>query len=136
MAESSGLHVELVAADRTVWSGDAAMVIARTTEGDVGILRGHAPMLSVLADAVVEIQVDGTEEVIVAAVDGGFISVAHDRVSILSERVVLAEDIVVDKVKVELEEAGSLLGVDDEAVRRIRRAEARIRAAEKIAPRR
>ncbi|QYJ05612.1 F0F1 ATP synthase subunit epsilon [Nocardioides panacisoli] len=136
MTEVSPLHVELVAADRTVWSGDAAMVIARTTEGDVGILRGHAPMLSVLTDAVVEIQVDGTEEVVIAAADGGFISVADDRVSILSEHIVLAEDIVVDKAKVELEEAGQLIGVDDDAIRRIRRAEARIRAAEKIASRR
>lgn len=133
MADSSeALHVELVAADRTVWSGDAAMVIARTTEGDVGVLRDHAPMLSVLTEAVVEIQVDSTEEVIVAAVDGGFISVAGNRVSILSERVELAEDIVVDKVKVELEEARNLIGVNDEAERRVRRAEARIRAAERV----
>lgn len=132
----SPLHVELVAADRTVWSGDAAMVIARTTEGDVGILRGHQPMLAVLTDAVVEIGVDGTDQVVIAAADGGFISVAHDRVSILSEHIELGEDIVVDQAKVELEEAGQLIGVDDEAGRRIRQAEARIRAAEKIAGRR
>ena len=56
MAVSDGpLHVELVAPDRTVWSGAAEMVIARTTEGDVGILRGHAPLLSLLTDATVEI---------------------------------------------------------------------------------
>ena len=42
--------VELVAADRTVWSGEATMVIARTVEGDIGILRGHAPVLSLLSD--------------------------------------------------------------------------------------
>ncbi len=40
------MQVELVAADRLVWSGEAKMVIARTTEGDVGILPNHAPMLS------------------------------------------------------------------------------------------
>ena len=44
------LHVELVAADRTVWSGEASMVIARTLEGDLGILAGHAPLLGVLAN--------------------------------------------------------------------------------------
>ena len=49
------LQVELVAADRTVWSGQATMVIARTVEGDVGVLKDHAPLLSLLADAVVEI---------------------------------------------------------------------------------
>ncbi|PWN04103.1 F0F1 ATP synthase subunit epsilon [Nocardioides silvaticus] len=135
MADRAGaeaLHVELVAADRTVWSGDAAMVIARTTEGDVGVLRDHAPTLSLLAPAVVEIQVDGTEDVVVAAVDGGFLSVANNRVSVLSEHIDLGDDIHVDKAKAELEEARGLLGSNDEAERRIRRAEARIRAAEKV----
>ena len=51
----TGLHVALVAADRTVWSGEASMVIARTVDGDVGVLRGHAPLLSLLTDAAVEI---------------------------------------------------------------------------------
>ena len=55
MAADGLLHVELVAPDRTVWSGEADMVIARTIEGDVGVLRGHAPLLSLLTDAVVEI---------------------------------------------------------------------------------
>jgi F0F1-type ATP synthase epsilon subunit len=62
MAESSPvLQVALVSADRTVWSGDAAMVIARTTAGDLGVLPGHEPMLSLLADSVVEIQVAGID---------------------------------------------------------------------------
>ena len=43
---ADALQVELVAADRTVWSGEATMVIARTVEGDIGVLRGHAPVLS------------------------------------------------------------------------------------------
>jgi F-type H+-transporting ATPase subunit epsilon len=133
MAEqSTSLHVELVAADRTVWSGEAAMVIARTVEGDVGVLRGHAPMLSVLTDAVVEIQVADSDEVVVAAADGGFLSVANDRVSILSQRIELAQDVVLDEVRMELEEARGLIGANDEAERRVRRAEARIRAAERV----
>lgn len=124
------LHVELVAADRTVWSGEATMVIARTVEGDVGVLKDHAPLLSLLTDAVVEIT--GEEgEVVVAVVDGGFLSVANNRVSILSERAVLAEDVKVDEVRAELEEAQGLVGQDDEAEQRVRRAEARIRAVEK-----
>jgi F-type H+-transporting ATPase subunit epsilon len=126
MADS--LQVELVAADRTVWSGEAAMVIARTVEGDIGILRGHAPVLSLLTDAVVEIDA-GDGEVVMAAVDGGFISVANDRVSILSEHAVLAADIDVSAERTELEAAQGDDGADAEA--RIRRAEARIRAAER-----
>lgn len=126
MADS--LQVELVAADRTVWSGEATMVIARTVEGDIGILRGHAPVLSLLTDAVVEIDA-GDGEVVMAAVDGGFISVANDRVSILSEHAVLAADIDVSAERAELEAAQAEDSDDAEA--RIRRAEARIRAAER-----
>jgi F-type H+-transporting ATPase subunit epsilon len=122
------LQVELVAADRTVWSGEATMVIARTVEGDIGILRGHAPVLSLLTDAIVEID-SGDGEVVIAAVDGGFISVAQDRVSILSEHAVLAEEIDVSAERSELESAQGEEGEDAEA--RIRRAEARIRAAER-----
>jgi F-type H+-transporting ATPase subunit epsilon len=122
------LQVELVAADRTVWSGEAAMVIARTVEGDIGILRGHTPVLSLLTDAIVEIDTGGGE-VVIAAVDGGFISVAQDRVSILSEHAVLADEIDVSSERSELEAAQGDDGEGAEA--RIRRAEARIRAAER-----
>lgn len=131
MAESGEhLHVELVAADRTVWSGEAEMVIARTTEGDVGVLRGHAPLLSLLTDAVVEIS-SSDGGVVVAAVDGGFLSVANDRVSVLSQQALLPEEIDVDEARVELEEARGLIGANDEAERRLRRAEARIRTVER-----
>jgi len=123
------LQVELVAADRTVWSGRADMIIARTVEGDVGVLRGHAPMLAVLTDAVVEIT-DEEGQVTVAVVDGGFLSVAADRVSVLSERAVLAEEIDVDEARAELDTAQGL-GPADESERRVRRAEARLRAVER-----
>ena len=71
MAESTDkvLQVELVAADRLVWSGQATMVIARTTEGDVGILPGHAPMVVALGVGALYIQGDGSTQV-AAAVDG------------------------------------------------------------------
>ncbi|MEU5669394.1 F0F1 ATP synthase subunit epsilon, partial [Micromonospora sp. NPDC047753] len=44
------LHVELVAVEEKVWSGDAEMVVARTTEGELGVLPGHAPLLGQLAE--------------------------------------------------------------------------------------
>ncbi len=130
MAEA--LHVELVAADRTVWSGEAAMVIARTIEGDLGVLRNHTPVLSLLSESVVEIQVEGTDDVVVAAVDGGIISVAANRVSVLSEHIELGEEIHVEKAQAELEEARVVLSRNDEAEARVRHAEARLRAAEKV----
>ena len=124
------LHVELVAADRTVWSGDAIMVIARTTEGDVGVLKNHAPLLSLLVDGVVDIQT--TEgETLIAAVDAGFLSVANNRVSILSEHAELSHEIDVERARLELEQAEGA-DDDDDAMRVVlSRAEARIRAVEK-----
>jgi F-type H+-transporting ATPase subunit epsilon len=89
-------------------------------------------MLSLLTDAVVEINPE-EGPVVVATVDGGFLSVANDRVSILSEHALLAEEINVEEAHVELEKARALLQTDEQAEGelRIRRAEARIRAVEK-----
>lgn len=83
------LQVELVSADQRVWSGEASVVNARTVEGELGVLTGHTPVLSLLGDdGVVEIVATNGEKVR-ATVDGGFLSVAQDRVSILSEHVTL-----------------------------------------------
>ena len=96
------LQVELVAADRTVWSGQATMVVAKTADGDIGILRNHMPVLSLLVDGVVEITpVDG--EKVFAAVDGGFLSVAHNRVSVLSQFAALSGEVDVAAERAELE---------------------------------
>jgi len=123
------LQVELVAADRLVWSGEAKMVIARTTEGDVGILPNHAPMLSLMVDGVVDVQTtDG--ETWIAAVDAGFLSVANNRVSVLSEHAEMAHDIDLEKARQELERAKDSGENDDEVQATVRRLEARVRAAE------
>jgi F-type H+-transporting ATPase subunit epsilon len=123
------LHVELVAPDRTVWSGEAATVVARTIDGDIGILPGHAPLLGLLADGVVEVRAIGGE-LWVAAVYGGFLSVAHDRVSILAEHAELAHEIDLEEARRELDRAHSAGEHDEEALEHVRRAEARIRAVE------
>ncbi|CAB4586452.1 unannotated protein [freshwater metagenome] len=78
------LNVELVSPVARVWSGQAQMISARTVEGDLGILSGHAPLFGVLVDGQVSIKgTDGT--VTEFQVAGGFISVSNDRVSILTE---------------------------------------------------
>jgi F-type H+-transporting ATPase subunit epsilon len=116
------LHVELVAADRRVWSGEASIVITRTTEGDIGIMPGHAPLLGLLVTGPVTIRSqDG--EVVTAAVHGGFLSVADDVVSILAEVAELADEIDVKRAEAALAQAGD----DAEAARR---AETRLRAVE------
>ncbi len=76
------LAVELVALDRTVWSGEALMVTAPAAEGEIGILPGHEPVLAVLRAGSVRIRgVDG--EVQHAQVDAGFLSVDKDQVTIV-----------------------------------------------------
>jgi F-type H+-transporting ATPase subunit epsilon len=123
------LQVELVAADRLVWSGEAKMVIARTTEGDLGVLPNHAPVLSLMVEGVVDVQTpDG--ETWVAAVDAGFLSVAQNRVSILAEHAEMSHEIDLEKARQDLERAKSSGENDDAAQEAVRRAEARIRAAE------
>jgi len=124
------LHVELVAADRVVWSGEATAVIARTTEGDVGILSGHAPMLGLLTEGVVEVRTDQSESW-VAAVDAGFLSVANNRVSILAENAEMSHEIDLERARKDLERAKTAGEDDSEAMESVRRAEARIRAVDK-----
>jgi|SRR5688572_22922991 F-type H+-transporting ATPase subunit epsilon len=128
----SQMQVELVAADRLVWSGEANMVIARTTEGDVGILPNHAPMLSLMVDGIVDVTTtDG--ETWIAAVDAGFLSVANNRISILAEHAEMSHDIDLEKARADLERAQSAGEDDDEATATAERAwaEARIRATER-----
>ena len=124
------LHVELVAPDRTVWSGEATIVITRTADGDIGILSDHAPLLGLLVDGVVEIRTTDGDH-IVAAVGGGFLSVAQNRVSILAEYAALTDEIDIEAARSELERAQSAGEHDEEALEHARRAEARIRAVEK-----
>lgn len=95
------LQVELVAADALVWSGEASRVIARTTEGDLGVLPGHAPVLSVLVPGIVDVVTTAGESWI-ASIDGGFLSVAHDRVSILAERASISHDLTLEQAREEL----------------------------------
>jgi F-type H+-transporting ATPase subunit epsilon len=78
------LDVDVVAADRTIWSGQARMVSAPSVEGDVGILPGHTPMLAVLRPGTVRITpVSG--EVVRATVEAGFLSVDADRVTVVTD---------------------------------------------------
>ncbi len=129
MAEEQ-LQVELVAADRLVWSGEATFVLARTADGEIGVLRNHAPVLSVLDPSAVVIRQEGGET-LVAAVDGGFLSVADNRVSILSEHAQMADEIDREQARRDLEQAQSAGDDDAEAARGLGWAEARVGAAEK-----
>ena len=117
------MQVEVVSANRVVWSGKATNIIAKTVDGDIGILPGHEPVLAVLVPGAVEIFTDGASREVVA-VDGGFISVAQGRVSILSEYARLAEEISLRDAEKELADAQARLdaGEDDDETRTALRA--------------
>ena len=78
------LQVQVVAADREVWAGEASMLVARTVEGELGILPGHEPLLGVLAEGEVRIHTDAG--VIVAKADNGFLSVEHNTVMVVASQ--------------------------------------------------
>lgn len=82
---ASQLHVEVVAVEEKVWSGEAEMLVARTTEGELGVLPGHAPLLGQLAEpSQVRVKISGSEE-IAYDVAGGFLSITDEGVTVLAE---------------------------------------------------
>jgi F-type H+-transporting ATPase subunit epsilon len=122
-------QVELVAVDHEVWSGEAEVVNARTLEGEIGVLAGHAPLLGVLAEgSVVRIGTEGGEEIRVAA-HGGFISVTEDGVQILAERAELADDIDVSRARAAYDRHKDAAEDDEEDRAAFLRAQARLEAA-------
>jgi F-type H+-transporting ATPase subunit epsilon len=127
------LRVALVSPEREVWSGEAEFVVARTLDGEIGILPGHSPVLGVLVDgSIVKISpTDDESEPILAMVGSGFLSVANDEVSVLAEQAELGDEIDVDAAREALRQAGSGDGErdHDEAAVAERRARARLRAA-------
>ncbi|NEK57408.1 F0F1 ATP synthase subunit epsilon [Geodermatophilus sabuli] len=122
------LQVELVAVERLIWSGEASMVIARTTEGELGVLPGHAPLLGELAPGgVVRIRTTDGDDMIVAA-HGGFLSVTQRGVSILAETAEISSEIDVERAREALRRAEEG-GDDPDAMAAARRAQSRLAAA-------
>lgn len=77
------LNVNIVAADRQLWSGAAKMVVANTAEGQIGLLPGHEPLLAILASGEVRVTLDEGAPVLASVGAGGFISMEHDTVTIV-----------------------------------------------------
>jgi F-type H+-transporting ATPase subunit epsilon len=118
------MEVQLVAVERRLWSGTATSVTAQTTEGEIGVLPGHEPVLGQLVEGGIVVVTPTEGEKIVAAVHGGFLSVTATSVSVLAESADFADDVDVDTARRELDDAGDDAG---EAAR----ARGRIKAAER-----
>jgi len=123
------LHVALVVPDRELWSGEADMVIAKTTEGDIGILAGHSPVFGVLAEGSL-VEILGGEAPVRAAVSGGFLSVADDRVSVLAAQAQLSAEVDTEQAKRELDAALAEAGSGTEEPADAKYARALLRAAD------
>jgi F-type H+-transporting ATPase subunit epsilon len=110
------LNVDLVSAERRVWSGAADLVIARTLDGELGIQPGHISLLGVLAEGFT-VRISGGEagEGIEAAAHGGFLSVSDDNVTILTEIAELSTEIDIDRARAALERATNASLADADA---------------------
>jgi F-type H+-transporting ATPase subunit epsilon len=120
------MHVELVSVERALWSGEAIAVFARTTEGELGVLPGHTPLLGALAPGWVVRIVRVDEPELRVAVHGGFLSVRSDGVSILAEMAETADEIDEARARAALGRAELDSGPEADAARN--RALARLRA--------
>ena len=122
------LHAALVIPDRELWSGEVRTVIAKTTEGDIGVLTGHSPVFGILTEgSLVEILTEDSS--VKAAVSGGFLSVSDDEVSILAAQAQLGQDVDTAEARRELETALSETAAGPEEPPAVKYAKARLRAA-------
>jgi len=121
------LQVTLVTPDREVWAGPAAEVIARGTEGEVGILNGHAPLLIRLAIGAIRIK-DEAQAWHTAVVDGGFLHVTSaegtTRVDVLATHAEMADRIDVRAAEARVEELKAQLAKAEDVGARIELAKA------------
>jgi F-type H+-transporting ATPase subunit epsilon len=106
------LQVSLVVPEGEVWAGPAEMVIAKTRDGDIGVLTGHSPVLGILVEgSLVRILPEGTADgsaegsAVIAAVNGGFFSVADDQVSVLAREAQLGGEVDSRAIRAALDEA-------------------------------
>ena len=93
MAETGSHHlqVSVVSADHEVWTGTASMVVAKTTEGEIGILPGHEPLLAILSAGEVRITTGSGSCSVRANAEDGFLSVEHDTVTIVARNAALVQ---------------------------------------------
>src|ERR1700704_5847525 len=97
------MHVEIVAVERELWSGEATFVFTRTTAGEIGIMAHHIPLVAKLVDdAMVRVEREGEDDLRVA-IDGGFMSVTDEGVIILAESAEFDSEINADQARSDAE---------------------------------
>jgi F-type H+-transporting ATPase subunit epsilon len=111
------LEVHLVTPQQEVWSGEGTLVVARGTEGEVGIQKGHVPLLIRLDIGVLRVM-RGNEELLKAVVDGGFMHVTTSpevtRVDVLADDAEFANEVDVQAAEEARADAEARIGRDDD----------------------
>ena len=106
-------EVEVVSPDRTLYTGEAEMVVCRTVDGEIAFLAEHTPLIGALVPCVLRIVAEGGDEDMFA-VGGGFVDVGNNKVIVLADQAQEAGDIDVAAARSDLEQAQSRQGSDDE----------------------
>ncbi len=135
------LKIDIVTAERIVYSAEADAVIAPGVSGQLGILPHHAPLMTALQAGELIVRHGGEEDIM--AISGGFLEVRPDRVIVLADQAERAEEIDVDRAAEARKRAEQSLkerhvaGVDQAmAEAALRKAMVRLYVAEKIKARR
>lgn len=130
------IHVEFVSPERIIFEAEANQVIVRTTDGEIGLQPGHVPFVGVLATAQARIYDADGSTLHTFAVHRGFVEIANDHCTILSDVAELSTDI--DRARAEIAEqrAEEALRADPEdadAAAALRRAQVRLDVAKTVA---
>jgi F-type H+-transporting ATPase subunit epsilon len=138
----SNIKLDIVTAERVVYSEEVDAVIAPGAEGQLGILPHHAPLMTILDAGELVVRRGAEEDTL--AISGGFLEVRPDRVIILADQAERAEEIDVERAEAakaraeqRLKERGITPGIDEARLEAsLKRALARLSVAEKIKRRR
>jgi ATP synthase F1, epsilon subunit len=106
------LSLKIVTPSRIMYDGEADMVIMRTKSGDVGIMHGHQPMVTILDYGVLKIQNSGNEDK-KAAVFGGFAEINAEGMSILTDAAEWSDEIDMNRAKEAKQRAEQRLNAPD-----------------------
>nr|YP_009511466.1 ATP synthase CF1 subunit epsilon [Gracilariopsis mclachlanii]AXI97343.1 ATP synthase CF1 subunit epsilon [Gracilariopsis mclachlanii] len=127
------LSIRVIAPDRTVWDANAQEIILPSSTGQLGILKGHIPILTAIDIGVMRVRIDKEWQPIILL--GGFAEVKNDNITILVNGAEEVSDIDINTAQTNLEEATKILAEAQtdkdkiEAVQNLRKARAKIQAA-------
>lgn len=120
------MHVEVVSAEKQLFSGEAIELYARALDGEIGVLPGHQPAVIALDIGPVNVRLEGggTERI---AVHNGFLYVGRDRTIVLADTAELASEIDTARAEARVRELEEQLATEDDAALRASLAKARLR---------